>query len=130
MGMFDYVKCDYPLPDPEAQGMSFQSKCFDCEMHEYTITKEGRLIHHDFETEMTPEDELPEENKNAEEGSIFKLWGIMRTKPGSERDVDMNYHGWFNFYEYTSDHKWYEYNAKFTDGKIVSVERVSAGDKR
>lgn len=45
MGMFDYVKCEVPLPDGYVPDDGFlQTKDFQCQLHELTITKEGRLI--------------------------------------------------------------------------------------
>ena len=34
---------------------------------------------------------------------------------------DMNFHGMLNFYNYTEDGKWHEYDAKFTDGQLVGI---------
>ena len=58
MGMFDYVKCEYPLPDPEAQDLLFQTKDTDAMFLEtYKITKEGQLLHFTGEYETTPLEE-------------------------------------------------------------------------
>lgn len=44
MGMFDSVKCDYPLPGTKLEFVKeFQSKDFDCVLAEEKITEEGRL---------------------------------------------------------------------------------------
>jgi len=51
MGMFDYVKVEYELPEnlKHLQDESFQTKDFDCAMFEFTITKDGKLIRHQYE---------------------------------------------------------------------------------
>lgn len=46
MGMFDYVRCQYPLPgnpSPTVQGADFQTKDLDCLLDLYTIERDGAL---------------------------------------------------------------------------------------
>lgn len=52
MGMFDYLKCEYPLPLPEQQGElagrdwrehDFQTKSLECLMDRYCIREDGTL---------------------------------------------------------------------------------------
>jgi hypothetical protein len=45
MGMFDEVRCEYPLPDAELQDERFQTKSFYRLLENYTITKDGKLVH-------------------------------------------------------------------------------------
>lgn len=74
----------------------------------------------------------------------FGRWvGRLRVRAGSEREIDINYHGWLQFYgDYRSGEvlpidpntgqdllhsargEWFEYRAKFTDGRIVELCRV------
>jgi len=42
--MFDYVKCEYPLPDGWKPSSPFQTKDLDCELAEYTIDYGGHLL--------------------------------------------------------------------------------------
>ena len=44
MGMFDSIRCDYPLPDPSHQRLGFQTKSLFCMLLHYTITVDGRLL--------------------------------------------------------------------------------------
>jgi hypothetical protein len=44
MGLYDTVKCEYPLPDPAHQSLEFQTKDLDCLLEAYTITRAGRLF--------------------------------------------------------------------------------------
>ncbi len=100
MGMFDTVRCQLPLPDlKDPAHVEFQTKSLYCHLDDYIITKAGRLI----------------------------LVGGIK---GSGADLDVHYHGMLNFYG-TKDQKqgynpenWYEYDAKFTDGTLVNVERI------
>jgi len=101
MGMFDNVVCKYPLPDAGANSIRFQTKDLECALWKYTITKEGRLLQQSHELEG------------------------LHKKAGSEKLVDMNYHGLLRFYgSNTKESEWFEYTAKFTAGTLVSIERI------
>lgn len=139
MGMFDYINCEYNLPDGfDSSGIEFQTKDLGNQLDTYTISADGRLIHHYREWEVTPEAELPYPE--------MPFFGSMREKEGSQKFVDMNYHGSVNFYSSNicgggprgfiteNDEKpWTrEYTAKFTDGKLVSItldcDKLDMGD--
>mgnify|MGYP006921420894 CR=1 FL=1 len=105
MGMFDWVECEYPLPDggPKSDD-GYQTKDFDNYLWHYQITAEGRLFRRD-QWSMKEQEELGSEPP--------------------EKWTDQNYHGVFWFY--TSDEEtdeWFEYEARFTDGQLVGIERV------
>jgi len=103
MGLFDYVDIDInklPLSDEEKELIGaekvFQTKDLKCLMSRVEITQEGRLLY-------------------IEEYS------------GKGDLKDMNYHGVFNFYtsvEGIPKRHWFEFNAKFTDGNLVGIERI------
>lgn len=59
MGMFDNLRVEAPLPDPEYQERTFQIKSLECSLSDYTITHEGRLVLREVEWEATPEEEMP-----------------------------------------------------------------------
>ena len=42
--MFDYIRCEQPLPDGWQPDGSMQTKDLDCELAKYVITKGGRLL--------------------------------------------------------------------------------------
>ena len=140
MGMFDNIVCEYPLPDGfDPKGREFQTKSLGCDLDVYTITKEGRLVHSYREWEPIPEEERAEEDRNHPLGGII---GIIREKPGSQKLVDRNYHGFIRFYNGNVDGKKgnkisvsgkdrpfsREYVAKFTDGNVVSIEVIESND--
>jgi len=99
--MFDNVRVECPLPDGfegELQTKDFSQPY----MNVATIRSDGRLVYDE------------------------RHW--------KERDPataeDLNFHGMLNFYGFSgkpgeSDYVWHEYNAKFTDGRLVSIEVVS-----
>lgn len=120
MGMFDYVQCDYPLPDgfkPKGSSRDFQTKAFDRPfMEPYTITAEGRLLKEDGEYETTPEKERPYYGKPGFEG-LMKFCGSIRKV--NKRIVDTEYHGDFNFYDWDDELKLMrDYTARFTNGQL------------
>jgi len=45
------------------------------------------------------------------------------TKDGRllKREVEVPFHGMLNFYTYTHDNMWFEYEAKFTDGRLIEI---------
>ena len=136
MGMFDTITCHYPLPglsDPTS--IEFQTKDLERLLNRYTITREGRLIEHYEEYEKCPENEQPIYGTPEWDTTLGPLIGALSVKKGSERDIDTNYHGWLQFYgdfdpqtgrdQIQAERcEWFEYRARFTDGKIVELTRV------
>jgi hypothetical protein len=124
MGIFDSLICKYPLPDPEAQGVVFQTKSLGPSMLLYTITEDGELFVRKERWEDVPEEERPYYGKPEWYGEHAGLYrAIGSTKPIYEGEEKVNFHGVVNFYHYEDD-VWYEYNAKFTDGRLVSLVKV------
>ena len=128
MGMYDDIKCDYPLPDTEVQDKTFQTKDFDCLLEEYLITKEGKLIHHTVRQEIVPEEEREYYGKPEwDEKPFVRMFGMLRSIPTG--DVVVPHHGDIRFYTYlgdpnSDDVKWYEYEARFTEGVLTSIKRI------
>lgn len=130
MGMYDNVKCEYPLPDTPAdiQKEEFQTKAFGDGfvggyMENYTITKDGKLILHKKTWEVVPEEKRPyygtPEWKN---NPFLQICGSMKAIPLGDEVIE--YHGMINIYNIDSNEEWYEYQIKFTDGKVESVKRI------
>lgn len=114
MGMFDEIYIEYPLPDPEAQFMLFQTKDFDNVMDIYTIDCNGRLIHHNFFYETVPEEERPFYGKPEWKDPLFRFFGSLRRVSLGDRFM-YDFSGDVRFY--TAIHnRWYEYFAKFENG--------------
>jgi hypothetical protein len=139
MGMFDYVVCEHNLPDGfNASGIKFQTKDLVNELDTFTISDDGRLIHHYRELESTPDNELPHPE--------MPFIGCLREKAGSQKLVDTNHHGYLEFYASNisgsgpkgfitenDETPWTRcYTAKFTDGQLVSItldsDKVDMGD--
>lgn len=100
MGMFDTIRCEYPLPDEKVQNESFQTKSLDRLLDEYTITKRGRLILHKHQHYQS-----------------------------KKQDFEIAYHGDLTFYTSMGDrqdntHEWFEYKARFTEGTVQWIKRI------
>lgn len=46
LGLYDAVKCEYPLPEPAHGQLEFQTKDLEHLLEDYTITADGRLVRH------------------------------------------------------------------------------------
>jgi hypothetical protein len=98
MGMFDDLTSELPIPgEPQPKRLSFQTKDFDRYLEHYTIRADG------------------------------SLW---RDAGDNWRTGVVPFHGMLNFYTFESDPSgkspgmWFEYDAKFTDGKCLGIECV------
>ena len=102
MGMFDYIKCEYPLPDGGPQDGEFQTKDTDAMYLEcYRITKEGRLIHETVRYEIVE----PEEREYPDPNDLRHFIGMMRSIPCGDKDT--NFHGDLRYYT-DIDGEWLE----------------------
>lgn len=119
MGMYDYVRCEMPLPQTDVMPkvVLFQTKDTpDQYLTVYTITADGRLSWRPYEMEVVPKDERP--YPDAPDGDIRGLMGIMRRV---EREPEfLDYHGDLFFYHY-HDGTWWEYKARFTEGVCAEI---------
>jgi hypothetical protein len=131
MGMFDYVRCDVPLPDG-FEG-ELQTKDFDCPyMEVYTITADGRLM----ERYVEREEPVPEAEWKyvGATDPLEKMWHLNSKRKPIYAQRDLNFHGWLNFYGSSGQSpqdpawQWHEYKAKFTDGQLVEIELVPDRD--
>ena len=122
MGMFDslFINTDkLPVTDDEKKNIGdkteWQTKDFDCDLTEIYITDEGELKINRWEYESVPKEERPYPDG---EGLLGMFGCIKRI---NERLETIPYHGIITFYGHP--HKeWYEFYAKFTDGKLVSID--------
>ena len=127
MGMYDNVDCKYPLPEVKP-GMDFQTKDFGDGftggfLDSYTITKEGELIFHKTSWEVVPEEDRPYYGKPEwKNNPLMQVCGSMKSVPLG--DENMEYHGTLNIYTIAANDEWFEYELKFTDGKVVDVKRI------
>ena len=109
MGLFDQLICTYPLPDPEAEDLVFQTKSLDACLETFFIAEDGRL-------------HLITKGDGFEDGATASQ--AMATVKTSRQVED--FHGDIYFYE---GHRgeWYEYRARFTEGQLTDLRRVPKG---
>jgi len=107
MGMFDYIKCEYPLPAySELQDETFQTKdTFEQYMAQYVITKDGYLMQEITE----PKKETLE---SGTEATIHRPTGKRKR---------INFHGDLFFYPGLSVEGRYEFRARFTHGVLDTI---------
>jgi hypothetical protein len=98
MGMFDSIRCEYPLPgDPPADAaeLEFQTKDLDCLLETFTITKDGLL-----------------QGKEHFTGSInFYTSNVVASGPGT-------------YTRNGEDAQHLEYLAVFIDGKVSKITEI------
>ena len=124
MGMFDDIRCEYPLPEgsEEHQGRGFQTKDLGCSMARYTITDEGRLV---------------ENRVYYEDHPTRTRWDVILKRDVPEKvvahraDIDQDYHGDVLFYDYWlpepgGDYVGVEFTARFTNGSVEWIRREVA----
>ena len=130
MGMFDELTIEYPFPDAEFQGDTFQTKDLECMLWRYKITVEGQLLQLHGHWENTPEVpegvvfawQLPhaafEEHMKAWENAVW-----VEEHPTLIDDM----HG--DIYISASrganqDWRLYRWRVRFTHGKVESITAV------
>ena len=126
MGMYDhlYVKDLSVLPLTEEEKTllttetEWQTKSFDCTLGEIYLTANGTLEELGFDYEEVPKEERPYPDAEGPMG----LCGSFRRI--NERVEPLEHHGYVNFYTSIKS-RWIEFVAKFTDGKMVHIERVA-----
>ena len=109
MGMFDYVRIAFPLPDEIVQHVEFQTKDLDCLLDEYRITKDGKL-------ELLVYDTVPVPDSDAIFGYHMERF--------NERWQPWDFHGDLVIYTYGLDGRFYEYVVHFVEGEVAWVKRL------
>ncbi len=90
--MFDYVRCEAPLPDG-FDGGEFQTKNLGCDLERYRITRDGRLV-----LESDIEGVVQDVNYTG----TLNFYMSERPRTGGAE-------------------KWHEYNAELVDGRLISI---------
>jgi len=126
MGMFDDIKCEYTLPDNTAKVKDFQTKSFGDGfvggfMDNYTITANGELVLHKVAYEVVEEKDRPYYGTPEWKNPFMQICGSIRAVPRGDKVI--NYNGTINIYT-DLNNEWFEYEIKFTDGKVTDVKRI------
>lgn len=128
MGMFDNLRCKYPLPVPGANERTFQTKSTPARMLDlYEIREDGTLWHLDYDIEdrseaskwleQNPGQELPEHLRG-----LGALAGMM-TRVNQRWEQLIGFIGEIRFYEYL-DPGWIEFSSYFEQGKVARLNLI------
>jgi hypothetical protein len=118
MGMFDYIRCEMPLPvtpEPPPDG-EFQTKDTPAQyLDNYKITRDGRLLHEQYDMRWEEDAKAP--------------LGIWQRRDG-KRWVEVPFHGDIEFGtislhrgQFTGGD--WDYLARFTEGVCASIQLVN-----
>jgi hypothetical protein len=102
MSLFDTLRCDYPLPDPEFQERTFHTLNFRCLLDHYCLGTDGRLR------------------------QIHRKFYNPQGKPAAyaAASEDTGYHGDLRFHAKTTAQGRVEYQARFTHGTVEWIRRI------
>jgi len=117
MGMFDYLRCKYPLPLDGYEDKIFQTRDTDSQfMDNYEISQEGELFLENYEIE--------DRSDPAKEG-MEKFYGMM-TKVNLRWEKQKDFTGEIRFYAEALDRpsEWVEFSSYFIRGQIQSVTLI------
>lgn len=112
MGMFDDLRCYYPLPIPGANKLVYQTKDLECFMDHYEIREDGTLWHEEYDIE--------DRSDPAEEG-LMGLVGAMTRVNKRWKQVSLT--GEVVFYgSFRGDWKdWIEWSSYFHAGRLCQL---------
>ena len=114
MGMFDEIKCKYPLPVKKVQDEIFQTKDTPSQfMDDYEIRTDGTLWHQTYNI-------VDKSDKNAK-GPMRLVGTMTRVNKRWKRD---KLTGEIVFYT-TIKNVWYEFSAYFVGGKIKELHQIN-----
>ncbi len=116
MGMFDELRCHYPLPIEGTNGLLFQTKDTDAQFLDlYEIREDGTLWHetYDIENKSQP---------NAE-GVVSIAGSLLRVNKQWKRE---HVTGEIRFYATSGsdDSGWLEFSAHFVDGHLKQLHTI------
>jgi hypothetical protein len=121
MGMFDSLRCRYPLPVEGANDLLYQTKDFACDMDLYEIREDGTLWHEDYDVE---------DKSDPKATGIMRLRGMLSRV--NKRWVPVDHLGRVEFYaSFRGDWKdWIEWSADIIDGRVRSVSLIKRIEAR
>jgi hypothetical protein len=119
MGMFDYLRCHYPLSIDGANELEFQTKDTDAQyLEHYEIREDGTLWHQDYDIE---------DQSDPKAEGLTALIGMMT--PVNQRWVPEPITGEIRFYSSLDGkwekNSWVEFSAYFIKGKLQNLVVIS-----
>jgi hypothetical protein len=111
MGLFNYIRCRYPLPDAEAQDFEFQSKSLpEQKLDKFEITPDGRLLHEAYEMRA-------EENPEAPLGFYFHRENCCWEPDDFTGGLEIH----TSYFRPDGSGVWYSYIFEFENGQVVGL---------
>ena len=134
MGMFDYIRCDYRLPDgfdikksgkKDYEDNFFQTKSFPCPVMDlYIIRRDGKLFHEKRSFKEVPEKKRPyygtPEWKTRPLVRSFGMLKVAKRELVFMKDFD----GIVRFYAQDNRNEWKEYKAYFRKGVVQKIKVI------
>ena len=108
MGMFDDIRCQYPLPLAGASERLFQTKDLYCDLDYYEIREDGTLWREEYDTRIEETDAAP-----------LGYWIHHENK----RFVQDKFTGELEIHDCDDQPggKWYSFKLTFVDGVVKDV---------
>jgi len=120
MGMFDYIRCSYPLPLEGANAHTYQTKDAPAQFCDiYEIREDGTLWHEAYDIE---------DQSNPDAKGIERIFGTCAHV--NQRWEPVNFTGEIRFYDFSKDtlegpgEGWIEWSAYFIKGKLKCLELI------
>ena len=120
MGMFDEIRCLYPLPLEGANARVYQTKDTPAQFTDlYEIREDGTLWHEEYDLE-------DQSDPNAE--GIARIFGMCARVNERWEPVDLT--GEIRFYDFSKDtiggpgEGWIEWSAYFVKGNLKCLELI------
>ena len=131
MGMYDYVKCEYPLPVVGANELQYQTKDTPCQwMDLYVIKDNGTLWHEEYDTEDHSEAAQwktghPGEPVPEELNGLRSFAGCMTRV--NKRLVREDLTGVIRFGNWDKDRGMIEWCVLFENGQLKDLQQLTKG---
>ena len=117
MGLYDNIKCDYPLPG-NPQVKEWQTKDTPAQyIDTYVITADGQLQHEDYDIE---------DKSDPNAVGWRRAMGCMARVNRRLVDV-LDFRGAIEFYGDDANGLWWEFSALFDNGKLINIRTIHAG---
>lgn len=115
MGMYDDVRCLYPLPVEGANERDYQTKSLDCTLDNYEIREDGSLWHENYEIE---------DHSDPNETGLMRLKGMLARV--NKRWEPEPYTGEIRFHDWdrNADPVELEFSAYFVDGQLRELHHI------
>lgn len=128
MGMFDDLRCEVRLParpDAELRGFGYQTKDLDCELNQYVIRPDGRLVDANIRMEQKRGAPPAPDMLSDEYFDWHRTWFERKEGP----DIPSRHTGSVNFYTGWGKGEWIEFCAFVEDGTVTKIKAIELPER-